>query len=351
MLVDSLLANERALRLSDMGAWANSGGWLKDYDAEYNKGNIEKAAFLKRDQAAARLAVLASELGAPLIFDTRAIAPSTGGTQTAASLNVLVETAKDSKTYVSTPLVQISPPKPDEVRKQIQQVKAKMGDRVAQPAGGDMPYSNRWSEIIVQASPPLAFLSQITPLRPDRHPKTFELLHLAQMLAMGVVMRFKHSLAVPRPHEMDPSVAPIIQTPGHFSLPSGHATETYTLAHVLSALIDGKIGSQAKQKLYSLAFRVAENRVVAGVHYPIDSIAGMTLGQAIGKYVVSRCTGGDVPTYVVDGEKLGTAGFEEPMDAEVGVGCFTSFQQTSKVTVVAAKQTEWLWTEALKEWD
>ena len=38
-----------------------------------------------------------------------------------------------------------------------------------------------------------------------------------------------------------------------------------------------------------LASRVAVNRTVAGVHFPIDSVAGCILGFCLGDYLVRRC--------------------------------------------------------------
>ena len=46
-------------------------------------------------------------------------------------------------------------------------------------------------------------------------------------------MQIKHALAVRRPIEFSPQVQPTIVTPAHGSLPSGHATEAYTMAVVL----------------------------------------------------------------------------------------------------------------------
>jgi hypothetical protein len=44
-------------------------------------------------------------------------------------------------------------------------------------------------------------------------------------------------------------------------------------------------------QLMRLAARIAINRTVAGVHFPIDSAAGAMLGMTLGHYFVSRCDG------------------------------------------------------------
>jgi PAP2 superfamily len=120
---------------------------------------------------------------------------------------------------------------------------------------------------------------------------------------MQMVMRFKFALGVPRPMEFSALVQPVILTPGYTAFPSGHATEAYFAAELLSMLhytnSDGSkfpkdpkdsARSSVRGQLHRLAFRVAENRVVAGLHFPIDSVAGQLLGITLARYFVSRAT-------------------------------------------------------------
>ncbi len=42
-----------------------------------------------------------------------------------------------------------------------------------------------------------------------------------------------------------------------------------------------------QEQLNRLATRIATNRVVAGLHYPLDTAAGWALGTSLGDYVVA----------------------------------------------------------------
>ena len=148
---------------------------------------------------------------------------------------------------------------------------------------------------MTQLGGPDAFLTSIPFLHPARTPWTYELLTATLRMAIFVEMRFKHGLACRRPHEFSPQVQPIILTPAHGTLPSGHATEAFTSALVLWRLLrdagtkpygDAIWGEQ----LMRLAARIAINRTVAGVHFPVDSAAGALLGLTLGQYLVNRCT-------------------------------------------------------------
>jgi membrane-associated phospholipid phosphatase len=159
-------------------------------------------------------------------------------------------------------------------------------------------------------------------LSPERHRYTWELLAVGLRMTVLMVMALKHQLHVPRPVAFSPTVQPVILTPGYTALPSGHATEAAFAAEVLAAL--GAAHADAPQdekafpldphdepaapaapdctvkvpvpavaglrlQLHRMAYRVAENRVVAGLHFPIDSIAGHALGIVLARYFLWRC--------------------------------------------------------------
>ena len=55
-------------------------------------------------------------------------------------------------------------------------------------------------------------------------------------------------------------------------------------------------------QLMRLAARIAINRTVAGVHFPIDSVAGALLGLTLGDYFLARVMGEDYEAAFFDGE-------------------------------------------------
>ncbi|MDM0233316.1 phosphatase PAP2 family protein [Variovorax arabinosiphilus] len=150
--------------------------------------------------------------------------------------------------------------------------------------------SERATEIMAQIDPQYAFWSSIVYMHPARTRRTFELINVLLQLCVYIEMRLKHALGCWRPVEYNPQIQPMITTPGHGSFPSGHATQAHAVAHMLGRLLDldarhvTVTGQLARQ-----AARIATNRVVAGVHFPVDSMAGRMLGVAIAEFFEARC--------------------------------------------------------------
>jgi hypothetical protein len=121
-------------------------------------------------------------------------------------------------------------------------------------------------------------------------------------------MRIKHALACRRPIEFSPQIQPMIGTPGHGALPSGHSTESFTAAFMMDALLrkarlsekekslpDFNVDDPVTTQLMRIAERMATNRTVAGVHFPVDSAAGMVLAHALSEFFVARFAGKGTP--------------------------------------------------------
>ncbi|WP_371426272.1 phosphatase PAP2 family protein [Tardiphaga sp.] len=149
---------------------------------------------------------------------------------------------------------------------------------------------DRLAEIVTELGPQYAFWSSVVNLHPDRTKKTIELLDAALRFANAVEMRIKHAMACWRPYELSPQVQPIILTPGHGTFPSGHSTENHMIARILWELYgrEPNLGEQLMRQ----AARIAVNRTVAGVHFPVDTAAGQVLGLSLARYFIQRAKGG-----------------------------------------------------------
>jgi membrane-associated phospholipid phosphatase len=147
---------------------------------------------------------------------------------------------------------------------------------------------DRAPEIEVQTHGLMPFFAAIRPLEPSRNPATVEMLSRALDLTTAAVMRLKLALACPRPNQFSDLIQPMIACPSHPTLPSGHATQAFCLAMLLTRLDDPHAPLKADDPLFRLACRIAVNRTVAGVHFPADSAAGAVLGMQLAQYMLAR---------------------------------------------------------------
>lgn len=182
--------------------------------------------------------------------------------------------------------------------------------------------ADRMAEIFLQQSDVLSFLGSTTQLNDISQRWTLELLRSVLEAAMAVVAQVKHIIDVPRPVHFYPELAPIIQTPQHSTIPSGHAAEGMAAAYVLSRLLghDDAKTVCTSNPVFRMASRIAMNRTVAGVHFPMDSMAGGCLGITLGRVFWSRITQMDtaeaaerlpagIGGFDIDGRKFGGEDF------------------------------------------
>jgi membrane-associated phospholipid phosphatase len=94
----------------------------------------------------------------------------------------------------------------------------------------------------------------------------------AVALAHGASVGVKRVVRRPRPD--DPRVQVHVGTPSRLSFPSAHATSTTTAAILYGALLRKPLAA-------ALVPAMAVSRMVLGVHYPTDVLAGSALGAAV----------------------------------------------------------------------
>lgn len=97
--------------------------------------------------------------------------------------------------------------------------------------------------------------------------------------AVGVVGAHAASIVVKRvvrrPRPDDPSVEVLVGTPSRLSFPSSHATSTAAAAVVYSGLTGRRLEPVLVPPMLA-------SRLVLGVHYPSDVLAGAALGGVLG---------------------------------------------------------------------
>ncbi len=106
--------------------------------------------------------------------------------------------------------------------------------------------------------------------------KTIGMISLIDRDLDYAIMKYKKHFLRPRPSQLDDVLPLVIENPPHAAYPSGHATQTYMIALVLSDF-DPEHADYYKQ----LSLDVAHRREIAGVHYPSDGVAGRKLAGLV----------------------------------------------------------------------
>tara|TARA_R110000823_G_scaffold198080_1_gene329095 strand:- start:2762 stop:3289 length:528 start_codon:yes stop_codon:yes gene_type:complete len=102
------------------------------------------------------------------------------------------------------------------------------------------------------------------------------LLMCALLAERGTYWLLKNGLKRPRPQEAMPDFHSIIVAADRFSFPSGHTSAAFLLATSLTLVYQ-----EPAMAMYAWAAAVALSRVILGVHYPGDTLAGAVMGSTI----------------------------------------------------------------------
>ncbi|NIB41214.1 phosphatase PAP2 family protein [Pseudomaricurvus alkylphenolicus] len=85
-----------------------------------------------------------------------------------------------------------------------------------------------------------------------------------------------------RPPQAIPGFQSIVQPSDQFSFPSGHTSAAFLMATLVSTLIP-----TAGWILFPWAVMVGMSRVLLGVHFPTDTVAGALLGHSIALFALT----------------------------------------------------------------
>jgi undecaprenyl-diphosphatase len=99
---------------------------------------------------------------------------------------------------------------------------------------------------------------------------------VAILISESVSGLLKDWIARDRPPLANPDPMPLVSLPATHSFPSGHATVSFACATTLALAVP-----RLRAPLYTLAALIAFSRVYVGVHYPLDVLAGATLGVGL----------------------------------------------------------------------
>jgi acid phosphatase (class A) len=116
----------------------------------------------------------------------------------------------------------------------------------------------------------------IDPAFEAKYPRTFRVLDRADDDAYFITSMLKEANARPRPFAQHPILVRPLFTAGNFSYPSGHSSGSELQARILGQLFPAQA-----DRLLKRARQIADSRVVAGVHYAIDTEAGLNLGDQL----------------------------------------------------------------------
>jgi len=105
-----------------------------------------------------------------------------------------------------------------------------------------------------------------------KYPMTFEVLKRADLGAYFINSMLKKANGRPRPFVQHPALVQPLFTAGDFSYPSGHSSGTELQARILGTLLPAQ-----SEQLLIRARQVADSRVIAGVHYTSDTLAGSAI--------------------------------------------------------------------------
>lgn len=105
---------------------------------------------------------------------------------------------------------------------------------------------------------------------------------LGLLLERPLYLIFKNTIKRDRPFRVVPGVESLVVPGDCFSFPSGHTSASFMFTVISAAAYPALL-----PLLLPLSLLVGASRVVLGVHYPSDILAGAVLGASVGSVVSS----------------------------------------------------------------
>ncbi|MBU6140770.1 MAG: phosphatase PAP2 family protein [Proteobacteria bacterium] len=110
----------------------------------------------------------------------------------------------------------------------------------------------------------------------DSYPNLYRLLDRVSATSKAVTDNFKEHWNVTRPYLVDKKINMLITPSQGQSYPSGHTSSSFINAQILGLLVPEKYFD-----LQNLAKKIAQRRVLVGMHYPHDVVGGEQLSRIV----------------------------------------------------------------------
>ena len=118
-------------------------------------------------------------------------------------------------------------------------------------------------------------------MEPVNGPLFFVQALAAFLLELPLYISLKHAIRRRRPADLEETLSALIQPSDRFSFPSGHSAAAFLMATLVA--IHYPVWALVA---YPLAFAIGASRVVLGVHYPTDIVAGAVLGGSCAALII-----------------------------------------------------------------
>ena len=193
--------------------------------------------------------------------------------------------------------------------------------------------------LLAQDQDPLAPFMYVLGMGNGTRLRTAEVLAVANEALGSKIFAMKHRLRMQRPQVYDAEIVPLLSVPSHLSYPGGHAAKGFLAATLLKALVGARPGFA--KTIDTLAALVGDNRVNAGLHFPVDTAAGEVLGSAFGHWLIATAGPGRSDPWSGAGLRASAGGGGRPL---VRAGQ----PQTDTTADIQVWRT--LWAAAAAEW-
>ncbi len=120
-------------------------------------------------------------------------------------------------------------------------------------------------------------------LNPPRVARAYALIAAVMFDAFIASQDGKFAYWYIRPHQLDPAIIPLFPVPPFPSYPSNHSTFSAARSEILAYLFPTRADF-----VRALGKEAGDSRIWAGIHFPMDNVAGVQLGKSVAQVFISR---------------------------------------------------------------